>query len=90
MIRKLKEKHQFRSYYCSWCKNQKSCGQLDEQKKYCCPCYSQEILEELEKDGLLVSSAQQTLNGYRLGVIVCQCSEAKKPHVKHVNSDGSG
>jgi len=60
----MNKKHQFRGYYYPWCKDKKSCGKLDEQKKYCCACYSQEILAELEKEELLVSSAQQTLNDY--------------------------
>ena len=84
------QKNQFRNVYCPWCKSKKSCGKLDEQKKYCCSCYSQEILAELEKEGLLISSAQQTLNNYRLGVIACQCLEAEKPRVKYTSYDGSG
>ncbi len=94
MSKKLKKfnskKLIFKGYYCANCNQQKSCGQLDEQKKYCCACYSQEILEELEKDGLLISSAQQALNDYWSGIVVCQCSEAEKPRVKYVSSDGSG
>ena len=50
-------KNPFRRVYCSWCKSKKSCGSLDEEKKCCCPCYGREILEELEQEGLLVSSA---------------------------------
>jgi len=84
------EKTPFRNVYCSWCKSKKSCGSLDEEKKYCCPCYGREILEELEQEGLLVSFAQQALDDYRLGVIVCQCLEAEKPRIKYTSSDGSG
>ena len=94
MLRKQKRfskrKKQFRSVYCISCKQQKSCGQLDEQKKYCCVCYSREILAELEKDELLINSTQQTLNDYRLGIIACQCSGAEKPRLKYISSDGSG
>ena len=85
-----KRKHPFRSIYCSWCKSQKSCGQLDQEKKYCCTCYNQQILEELEQEGLLVSSAQQVLDDYRSGVIVCQCLRSEKPRIKYTSSDGSG
>ena len=93
MVRKQKrndkEKKQFRSVYCLDCKQKKSCGLLDDQKRYCCPCYSQEILAELEKDGLLISSAQQALDDYRSGVIICQCLEGK-PRAKYIHYDGSG
>jgi hypothetical protein len=80
----------FKSYYCPHCKNKKSCGLLDEEKKYCCACYGSEILAELEKDGLLIDSAQQVLNDYRSGVIACHCSETKKPRLEYISSDGSG
>jgi len=83
-------KNQLRKVYCSWCRNKKSCGLLDEEKKYCCSCYSREILTELEQDRLLVNSAQQTLNDYRSGVMVCNCSETKKPRLEYISSDGSG
>jgi hypothetical protein len=85
-----KGKGQFRSHYCTNCNQQKSCGQLDEQKRYCCACYGRKILEGLEKEGLLADYAQQTLDDYRLGKTVCQCSEAEKPRVEYVSSDGSG
>jgi len=68
----MNKKHLIRNVYCFWCKSKKTCGKLDEQKKYCCSCYSQEILAELEKEKLLISSAQQALNNYRSGVIACQ------------------
>lgn len=83
-------KKQFKTYYCLECKQKKSCGQLDDQQKYCCACYGREILEELEKDKLLVSSAQQAPNDYRLGIIVCQCLGAEKPRINYISSDGSG
>jgi hypothetical protein len=87
---KLKQKHQFKGQdYCVNCQQRKSCGLLEEKKKYCCACY-QEILEELEKDRLLISSAQLVLNDYRSGVISCDCQEAEKPRVNYINSDGSG
>jgi len=93
MSRKKKEsnpaKKQLRSYHCAGCKQRKSCGKLDEGKKYCCGCY-REILEELERDELLVSSDQQVLDDYRLGIIVCQCLGAEKPRIKYVSSDGGG
>ena len=93
MIRKSKRfekgKQQFRSVYCWGCRQQKSCGKLDEKKKYCCFCY-RKILEELERDELLISSAQETLNDYRTGIIVCQCIEAAKPRMEYLSSDGSG
>jgi len=83
-------KNPFRKVYCACCKSKKSCGKLNKQKKYCCACYSQKILVELEKEGLLISSAQQALNDYRLGVIACQCLGAEKPRVKYTNYVGSG
>jgi hypothetical protein len=94
MLKKQKksnyEKLLFKSYYCANCQQKKSCGQLAEGKNYCCPCYSQEILEELEQEELLISSAQQALNNYRSGVIACQCSEVERPRIKYISSDGSG
>jgi hypothetical protein len=84
------EKLLFKSYYCANCQQQKSCDQLAEGKNYCCPCYSQEILEELEQEGLLISSAQQKLNNYRSGVIACQYSEVEKPRIKYISYDGNG
>lgn len=88
--RKYKQKHLFKSKeYCVNCQQRKSCGVLDEAKKYCCACY-QKILEELEQEGLLISSAQLVLNDYREGVIKCYCQEAEKPRVNYLNSDGSG
>ena len=84
------QKQQFKAKnYCVNCQQQKSCGLLDEKKKYCCPCY-QRILEEVEKNKLLINSAQQTLNDYRQGTVNCQCSKAEKPQVKYISSDGSG
>jgi len=83
-------KHLFRNVYCACCKSKKTCGKLDKQKKYCCACYGQEILAELEKDGLLINSAQQALNNYRLGVIACQCLGVEKPRLEYISSDGSG
>ena len=83
-------KKQLKSYRCVGCKQRKSCGKLDEKKKYCCACYGRKILEELERDGLLVSSAQQALDDYRLGIIVCQCLGTEKPRLKYVSSGGSG
>lgn len=87
-----KQKHQFKGEgenYCSDCQQKKSCGLLDEEKGYCCDCY-RKILEELEWDRLLISSAQQLLNDYRQRVIICQCLESEKVRVKYFNSDGSG
>jgi len=85
-----KQKHQFKGGdYCVNCQQKISCGILDEAKKYCCACY-QEILEELEKDDSLISSAQLVLNDYRQGVISCECLETEKPRVKYISSDGSG
>lgn len=85
-----KQKHQFKSKdYCVSCQQRKSCGLLDKKKEYCCACY-QEILEELEQDKLLISSAQQVLNDYRQGTIRCQCLKVEKPRVKYISSDGSG
>ena len=87
---KPKQKHLFKAKdYCVSCQQRKSCGLLEEKKKYCCTCY-QGILEELEQDGLLISSAQQILNDYRQGIISCQCLKTEKPRVKHIGSDGSG
>ena len=51
---------------------------------------SRQILEELEWDRLLVSSAQQLLNDYRQRIIICQCLGSEKVRVKYLNSDGSG
>ena len=85
-----KQKHQFKGKgYCSNCQQKKSCGLLDKEKKYCCVCY-RKILEELEWDRLLVSSAQQLLNDYRWRKIICQCLESEKPRVIYLNLDGSG
>jgi hypothetical protein len=84
-----KQKHLFKSYYCADCQQQRSCGILDEEKKYCCACY-RKILEELEWERLLVSSAQQLLNDYRQRVIICQCWGGDKVRVEYLNSDGSG
>ena len=85
-----KQKHQFKGgIYCVDCQQQRSCGILDEAKKYCCACY-QEILEELEKDSLLISSAQQVLNDYRQRVVICRCLGSEKVRVKYISSDGSG
>ena len=85
-----KQKHLFKGgNYCFDCQQKKSCGVLDEAKKYCCACY-QEILGELEKDNLLISSAQLVLNDYRQRVIICQCLGGEKVRVKYLNSDGSG
>ena len=87
---KGKHKHLFKAKdYCVNCQQRKSCGLLDEEKKYCCACY-QEILEELERDELLIEEAQIVLNDYRLGVVKCRCQEAEKPRVKYIASDGSG
>jgi predicted Fe-S protein YdhL (DUF1289 family) len=85
-----KQKHQFKGgSYCVNCQQQRSCGLLDEKKKYCCACY-RKILEELEWDRLLISSTQQVLNDYRQRVIICQCLGSEKPRVNYINSDGSG
>lgn len=94
MTRKQKTFHRkkplFKSYYCVSCKQKKSCGKLDSKKNYCCSCYQKNVLEELEKEGLLISSAQETLDKYRSGVIVCQCLGSKKARVNITFSDGSG
>jgi hypothetical protein len=85
-----KKKHQFKGEsYCVDCQQKKSCGILDEKKKYCCVCY-REILEELERDKLLIDSAQIVLDDYRKGVIRCKCLGSEKPRVSYVSSDGSG
>lgn len=85
-----KQKHLFKAKdYCVNCQQRKSCGLLDEKKQYCCVCY-RKILEELEWDGLLISSAQIVLNDYRQRVLICQCLESEKVRVKYLNSDGSG
>lgn len=85
-----KRKHLFKAKeYCVNCQQRKSCGILDEAKKYCCACY-QEILEELERDELLIDSAQLVLNDYRSGVISCKCLGSEKPRVEYIGSDGSG
>ena len=85
-----KQRHQFKGgSYCVNCQQQRSCGVLDEAKKYCCACY-QEILEELEKDDLLISSAQQVLNDYRQRIIICECLGGEKVRAKYISSDGSG
>ena len=85
-----KQKHQFKGgNYCVNCQQKRSCGVLDEAKKYCCACY-QEILEELEKDDLLISSAQQVLNDYRQRIIICECLGGEKVRAKYISSDGSG
>jgi hypothetical protein len=87
---KNKQKNLFKiKDYCVSCQQRKSCGLLEREKKYCCACY-QELLEELEKDGLLISSAQQVLNDYRRDIISCQCLKTEKPRVKYISSDGSG
>src|ERR1043166_9505075 len=77
------------SDYCLTCKQKKSCGVLNPSKNNCCPCY-RKILEELEREQLLVSSAQQLLNDYRQRVIKCFCLESEKSRVRYLNSDGSG
>ena len=85
-----KQKHLFKAKdYCVNCQQNKVCGLLDEKKKYCCVCY-RKILEELEWDRLLISSAQQLLNDYRQRVIICQCLESEKARVEYIGSDGSG
>jgi len=84
-----KQKDLFKSPYCFNCQQKKPCGLLDEKKNYCCACY-RKILEELEWDRLLVSSAQQLLNDYRQRVIICRCLGSEKPRVMYLNSDGSG
>lgn len=85
-----KQKHLFKGKdYCVNCQQKKSCGILDEKKKYCCACY-QEILEDLERDELLIEEAQLVLNDYRSGVISCKCLGVEKPRVKYISSDGSG
>ena len=85
-----KQKHQFKeSDYCVSCQQKKGCGVLDPTKKYCCACY-RKVLEELEWEQLLVSSAQQLLNDYRQRIIKCQCLGSEKPRVKYISSDGSG
>ena len=85
-----KQKYLFKSIHCWECKQKKSCGKLDEKKIYCCACYNQVILEALEQDELLTSSAQQVLHDYREGVITCQCLGGEKVRVKYLSSDGSG
>jgi len=94
MTRKKKtftlKKPLFKSYYCVSCKQRKSCGKLDSKKNYCCFCYSQKVLEELEQEGLLISSAQEMLDKYRLGIIVCRCLGSEKTRVNITFSDGSG
>jgi hypothetical protein len=93
MVRKQKRlgkgKQQLKNVYCVGCRQRKSCGKLDGKKKYCCVCYG-EILEELERDELLISSAQEALNDYRAGIIACQCLGTEKPRAKYLSSDGSG
>ena len=85
-----KQKHQFKPKdYCVNCQQKKSCGRLNEERKYCCACY-QEILAELERDELLIASAQIVLNDYRQGVVKCQCLGSEKWRVNYLNSDGSG
>ncbi len=84
-----KQKHQFKGSYCVDCQQKKPCGLLDEEKQYCCSCY-RKILEELEWDRLLISSAQAVLNDYRQRVIICQCLGSEKVRAKYLNSDGSG
>ena len=84
-----KQKHQFKGSHCIDCQQKKPCGLLDEEKQYCCACY-RKILEELEWDRLLISSAQAVLNDYRQRVIICQCLGSGKVRVKYLNSDGSG
>jgi hypothetical protein len=84
------QKHQFKAKdYCVNCQQKKGCGLLEEEKKYCCACY-RKILEELEQEELLVSSAQLVLNDYRNGVTSCQCLGSEKPRAIYLNSDGSG
>jgi len=93
MVKKQKRfskgKEQFKRVYCLGCQQRKSCGKLDEKKRYCCVCY-RKILEELERDELLISFAQEALNDYQAGIIVCQCLMAEKPRAKYLSSDGSG
>ena len=85
-----KQKHLFKPKdYCVNCQQKKSCGILEEEKNYCCACY-QEILEDLERDELLIDSAQIVLNDYRQGVVKCQCLGSEKWRVSYLNSDGSG
>lgn len=85
-----KEKDTFKeTFCCPQCKQKKSCGVLDQKKNYCCSCY-RKILEELEWEQLLISSAQQLLNDYRQRVIICQCLESEKVRVRYLNYDGSG
>lgn len=87
---KARKKHLFKAkHYCVNCQQRKGCGLLDKGEKYCCACY-QKLLEELEEERLLINSAQQVLNDYRSGVIICHCQEAEKPRVNYLNSDGSG
>ena len=85
-----KQKHQFKGEnYCPNCQQKKSCGLLDEKKEYCCSCY-RGMLEELEREELLIDSVWQVFNDYRMRVISCKCLETEKPRVSYVNSDGSG
>jgi hypothetical protein len=75
--------------YCLSCSQRKVCGALDKQGERCCFCY-RKILEELEKDGLLVSSSRQRLNDYRVKAIKCRCVENEKTQVKTIFGDGRG
>lgn len=84
-----KQKQQLKTHYCFDCQQKKSCGRLNPEKKYCCSCY-RKLLEELEWEQLLVSSAQQLLNDYRQRFIICQCLESEKVRVRFLSYDGSG
>ena len=83
-----KKKHQFKGGYCFNCQQKKSCGLLDEEKKYCCACL-RKVWEELEWEQLLVEEAQQLLNDYRQRKIICYCLGSEKVRVRYINSDGS-
>jgi hypothetical protein len=82
-------KHLFKSIYCWGCQQVKSCGQLDRQKKYCCPC-KVKGMKSLEADNLLADNYQALLNHYRQGGIKCACATSAKVRVKYFYSDGEG
>ena len=84
-----RKKHLFKSIYCSGCQQLQSCGKLDSQKKYCCPC-KVKSMENLEADNLLAENYQILLNHYRQGVIKCSCATSAKVRVKYFYSDGEG
>ena len=44
-----KEKHQFRSYYCSQCHQNKPCSKLDREKQECCQCVYQKEREKAQE-----------------------------------------